>query len=124
MVSPATKLIEAFVNPPRISDPQRLRGAVAGATVLVTGASSGIGEAAARKLLASSIDVLPCRSFDDVFAAVQTGAAACAVIPIENTLAGSVHENYDHLQNFELPIVALGERLARPTAGVRIETLS
>ena len=27
-------------------------------------------------------------------------------MPIENTLAGSVHENYDHLVNFELPIVA------------------
>ncbi|MDE3160422.1 MAG: ACT domain-containing protein, partial [Acidobacteriota bacterium] len=29
-----------------------------------------------------------------------------AVVPIENTLAGSVHENYDHLQRFDLPIVA------------------
>ena len=28
------------------------------------------------------------------------------MVPIENTLAGSVHENYDHLLNFELPIVA------------------
>ena len=28
------------------------------------------------------------------------------MVPIENTLAGSVHENYDHLVNFELPIVA------------------
>ncbi len=29
-----------------------------------------------------------------------------AVVPIENTLHGSVHENYDLLVNFELPIVA------------------
>ena len=28
------------------------------------------------------------------------------MIPIENTLAGSVHENYDHLQRYDLPIVA------------------
>jgi prephenate dehydratase len=28
------------------------------------------------------------------------------VIPIENTLAGSVHQNYDHLLKFKLPIVA------------------
>jgi len=33
------------------------------------------------------------------------------VIPIENTLHGSVHENYDHLVEFELPI--LGETHVR-----------
>jgi len=50
--------------------------------------------------------VLPCPRFEDVFRSLKEGAAEGAVIPIENTLAGSVHENYDHLQRYELPIVA------------------
>jgi prephenate dehydratase len=50
--------------------------------------------------------VLPCPRFEDVFRSLQEGAAAGAVIPIENTLAGSVHENYDHLLRYEFPIVA------------------
>jgi prephenate dehydratase len=41
-----------------------------------------------------------------VYRSLKDGPATGAVVPIENTLAGSVHENYDHLQNFELPIVA------------------
>ena len=50
--------------------------------------------------------VLPCERFEDVFRSLKEGRAEGAVVPIENTLAGSVHENYDHLLNFELPIVA------------------
>ena len=50
--------------------------------------------------------MLPCARFEDVFRNLKEGRAAGAVVPIENTLAGSVHENYDHLVNFELPIVA------------------
>ncbi len=46
------------MNPPRVSDPERLRRAVAGATVLVTGASFGIGEATARKLADAGATVL------------------------------------------------------------------
>jgi NAD(P)-dependent dehydrogenase (short-subunit alcohol dehydrogenase family) len=58
VVSPAGKLIEALVNPPRVSDLQRLRSAVDGATILVTGASFGIGEAAAHKLADAGATVL------------------------------------------------------------------
>ena len=61
---------------------------------------------AARRLCGPGVHVLPCPRFLDIFDAVRSGAAAGAVVPIENTLAGSVHENYDHLVNFELPIVA------------------
>jgi prephenate dehydratase len=69
------------------------------------GARGAFSEEAARKLVGDAA-VLPCERFEDVFRSLKEGRTAGAVVPIENTLAGSVHENYDHLQNFELPIVA------------------
>ena len=70
------------------------------------GARGAFSEEAARKLVGAKIAVLPCERFEDVFRKLKSGAVAGAAVPIENTLAGSVHENYDHLVNFELPIVA------------------
>src|SRR5690242_2377652 len=70
------------------------------------GERGAFSEEAARNMLGAGVEMLPCARFEDVFRSLKQGRAAGAVIPIENTLAGSVHENYDHLQNFELPIVA------------------
>lgn len=42
-------------------------------------------------------EVLPCARSVDVFDAVETGRAAAAVIPVENTLAGPVGEHLDLL---------------------------
>jgi prephenate dehydratase len=70
------------------------------------GEPGAFSQEAARKLLGDQIEGLPCARFEDVFRSLKQGRATGAVIPIENTLAGSVHENYDHLQNFALPIVA------------------
>ena len=70
------------------------------------GARGAFSEEAARRLLGPRVDVLPCERFEDVFSSLNEGRATGAVVPIENTLAGSVHENYDHLQHFDLPIVA------------------
>jgi len=70
------------------------------------GARGAFSEEAIRKLLGPKAVVLPCERFEDAFRSLKEGRAAGAVVPIENTLAGSVHENYDHLQAFELPIVA------------------
>jgi prephenate dehydratase len=70
------------------------------------GERGAFSEEAARKLAGAEIEVLPCTRFEDVFRALEQGRAGGAAVPIENTLAGSVHENYDHLLNFEFPIVA------------------
>jgi len=77
-----------------------------GRAVAFQGARGAFSEEAARKLLGESVEVLPCERFEEVFRSLKEGRTEGAVVPIENTLAGSVHENYDHLQNFELPIVA------------------
>ena len=59
---------------------------------------------AARKFFGSNIRTLPCESFKNVFEALAASAVTHAVIPIENTLHGSVHENYDNLLEYDLPI--------------------
>jgi prephenate dehydratase len=83
----------------------RLQSKMPPVPIAFQGERGAFSEEAVRKLL-GHVDVLPCARFEDVFRSLKEGAAAGAVIPIENTLAGSVHENYDHLQNYELPIVA------------------
>jgi prephenate dehydratase len=76
------------------------------ALIAFQGARGAFSEEAARKLVGLQTAVLPCERFEDVFRSLKSGKVAGAVVPIENTLAGSVHENYDHLVNFEFPIVA------------------
>ena len=70
------------------------------------GERGAFSEEATRKLLGAKVSVVPCPRFEDVFRSLKDGRVTGAVVPIENTLAGSVHENYDLLQRFELPIVA------------------
>ncbi|MGJ5815686.1 prephenate dehydratase [Paludibaculum fermentans] len=61
---------------------------------------------AAMRLLGPDVLVRPCQRFDEVFQTLRDGKVDAAVIPIENTLHGSVHENYDHLLHFDHRIVA------------------
>lgn len=43
--------------------------------------------------------------FEDVFDAVENGSCALGFIPIENSLAGSIHRNYDLLREHSLHII-------------------
>jgi prephenate dehydratase len=69
------------------------------------GEAGAFSQVAVQQLLGHNAAVLPCQRFEEVFEALAGGRVDSAVIPIENTLHGSVHENYDHLLHFDLDIV-------------------
>jgi prephenate dehydratase len=68
-------------------------------------------EAAALAYFGTQIETLPCESFLGVFSAVQDMQCDVGIIPIENSLAGSIHQNYDLLLRHQLHIV--GEHFLR-----------
>jgi prephenate dehydratase len=57
------------------------------------------------------VETHPCETFDAVFDSVASHSCDSALIPIENSLAGSILQNYDLLLRHELHIV--GEYLLR-----------
>jgi 3-deoxy-7-phosphoheptulonate synthase len=48
---------------------------------------------------------VPMKTFKDIFQAVQTGGCQYGVVPLENSLSGSIHENFDLLQEYDLKII-------------------
>ena len=59
----------------------------------------------------SNLEIIPCTVSAQVLAKVVAGEVDCAVLPIENSLHGSVAEHYDLL--LELPVRIDGESLLR-----------
>lgn len=58
--------------------------------------------AAARQYFGTDHDLMGKQTFLDIFTAVTEDASAFGIIPIENTLGGSVVENYDLLDRFDV----------------------
>ncbi len=79
--------------------------------VAFQGERGAFSEEAARRILGEKIEPCPKREFDEMFEAVIRDEADCAVVPIENTLAGSVIKNYDLLVDYDLEII--GELVLR-----------
>jgi chorismate mutase / prephenate dehydratase len=85
-------------------------------------------EQAAVQFFGSSIEHVPCVSFDEVFHAATAGTASFGVVPVENSSEGVVTRSLDLLLNSPLHIV--GEvsmlvrhhllRLAASTEGVEV----
>jgi prephenate dehydratase len=68
------------------------------------GATGAYSEAAALSACPHA-EPIPHDSFDDVFAAVASGRVSHGILPVENSIGGSIHRNYDLLLEHDLPII-------------------
>jgi prephenate dehydratase len=68
------------------------------------GESGAYSEEAARELFEGGIVTIPYATFEKVYEAVEAGLARYAMLPIENSLAGSIHRNYDLMLRHSLTI--------------------
>ena len=57
-----------------------------------------------RGYLGKSIELIPNKTLPDVFETVESGKAEYAVVPIENSIEGSVNETYDLLINSKMMV--------------------
>ncbi len=73
--------------------------------VAIQGERGSFSHAAALDLLGESLELVTQPSFDALFGAVLSGKADQGLVPIENSLTGSIHENYDRLQAHPVHIV-------------------
>ncbi len=95
--------------------------------VAFQGEPGAYSELAALALFGPEIALVPCETFDAVFEGVESGQYDVGVVPMENSLAGSIHRNYDLLLQHELHIVA--EHVLRVShcliahPGVRLEEI-
>jgi prephenate dehydratase len=73
-------------------------------SIAYQGEPGAFSEAASRQVDPAA-GLVPCRAFEDVFDAVESGRVQYGILPIENSIGGSIHRNFDLLLERTLPIV-------------------
>jgi prephenate dehydratase len=73
--------------------------------VAFQGERGAFSEEAIVALLGEGVDLVARTTFEDLFSAIRDGAADLALAPLENSLAGSVHQSYDLLLESDYHIV-------------------
>ena len=73
-------------------------------TVAFQGESGAYSEEAVRQHFGDDVKTFPCRAFEHIFDAVESGEADFAAVPVENSAAGSINKAYDLLLNHDLKV--------------------
>ncbi|MFA5418572.1 MAG: prephenate dehydratase domain-containing protein, partial [Bacteroidales bacterium] len=80
--------------------------------VAIQGGNGSFHEIAARKYFnGTGIVIMPCITFDEIATSLKTGSSEYGVMAIENTVAGSILQNYSILK--EKPVKVIGEEYLR-----------
>lgn len=74
-------------------------------TIAYQGVPASYSYATAQAIFGGDNTFIGCSRFAEIFAAVSSGAADCGIIPIENSLASSIFDNYDLLYREDVYVV-------------------
>ena len=74
-------------------------------TAAFIGENGSYSHKASLSYFGDDITSVPMKTFRDIFSGVESGDVEYGVVPVENSLSGSIHENYDLLQEYELKII-------------------
>jgi 3-deoxy-7-phosphoheptulonate synthase len=94
----------AYLDKAAVLRPRRGEGR-APATVVYSGVPGSFSHKACTQFFGNEVPLRNSSSFREVFDLVDSEQAAFGVVPVENSLTGSIHENYDLLLEFDLKIV-------------------
>ncbi len=72
--------------------------------VTYQGETGAYSEMAVIKFFGSKAEPTPCKDFREVFESVKTGQVTNGVVPIENSIEGSVNQNYDLFLAYDLKV--------------------
>jgi prephenate dehydratase len=73
--------------------------------IAIQGVAGAFHELAAQKFFGKNIEAVECDTFRELASTLHVGKADCAVMAIENTIAGTLLPNYSLINEFELKIV-------------------
>jgi prephenate dehydratase len=74
--------------------------------VAIQGVAGAYSEEAVRQYFGPDVETVPSRTLDDMFPLVESGDADYGMVPVENSVAGSVTRSYELLMEHDLRIHA------------------